>query len=333
MGVEGSAGVSAVICTRNRPELLERALTSLVALDPPASEVLVIDNAPSDERTFNLVSGKFPSVRYVREAAAGLNFARNRALAEARFPIVAFMDDDAVADRNWCGALVETFRTGPQIAAATGRIEALKLETEAQRLFEDNGGFSQGLHPIRLPEDTAKPMNGRIAPAIAWTSRLGCGCNLAVRKDLARALDGFDNALDMWPLAPGGGDIDILWRMLDSGHRLEYQPAALVWHEHRRDMAGLHSQMVSHQRGTVTFLVKSLRNAHSGTRAPIAIFLVWRLVKPATRLIKRLLGRDPLPVTVLFKIWWGCWAGLFSYGPARREAAARAAAAGQRVAA
>lgn len=326
MGIDApNEGFTAVICTRDRPELLQRALTSLLALDPPADEVLVIDNAPSDERTFEIVSGSFPTVRYVCENAAGLNFGRNRALAEARFPIIGFMDDDAVADRGWRAAIMYIFRNGPEIAAVTGRIEALELQTDAQRLFEDNGGFSQGLYPIRLPEDTAKPMNGRHAPAIAWTSRMGCGCNLAVRKDVALALGGFDNALDMWPLAPGGGDIDILWRMLDSGRLLEYQPDALVWHEHRKDMEGLKRQMISHQRGTVTFLVKSLRNASGKGRWPIAVFLVWRLVKPATRLINRLLGRDPLPVTWLLGIWWNCWAGLFAYGPARREAAARAA--------
>lgn len=329
MGIASEAialsDITAVICTRDRPELLRRALTSLVALDPPASEVLVIDNAPSDARTRDLVAEHFPSVRYAREEAPGLNFARNRALQESRYAIVAFMDDDAVADAGWCGALLAALCERPDLAACTGRVEALELATASQRLFEANGGFSQGLEPIRLPQDVALPLNGRRAPAIAWASRMGCGCNMAVRKDAVLAIGGFDTALDLWPVAPGGGDIDILWRLLDAGGQLEYRPEALVWHEHRRDMAGMERQMIAHQRGTVTFLTKSLRNARPQTRLPIAVFLAWRLVKPATRLFKRGLARDPLPARILIRIWWSCWVGLISYGRARKEAARRGA--------
>ncbi|MGE0776296.1 MAG: glycosyltransferase family 2 protein, partial [Sphingomonadaceae bacterium] len=86
-----AAGFTAAICSRDRPEMLRRALTSLMALDPPADEILVIDNAPSDDRTFTLIRDEFPAVRYVCEHVAGLDFARNRALAESRHSILGFI--------------------------------------------------------------------------------------------------------------------------------------------------------------------------------------------------------------------------------------------------
>src|SRR5690606_40613366 len=77
-----SSDVCSSDLTHDRPDLLKRALASLVALDPPAGEVLIVDNAPSDRRTHDLVAHEFPGVRYVREDVAGLDFARNRALTE-----------------------------------------------------------------------------------------------------------------------------------------------------------------------------------------------------------------------------------------------------------
>lgn len=328
MGVDGdmpaASNITAVICSRDRPDLLRRALSSLLALDPPTAEILVIDNAPSDDRTHDLMASEFPVVRYVRENAPGLNFARNRALAESRFPIIAFLDDDAVADKGWAAAFASSFSAQPTLGACTGRVEPLTVETESQRLFEANGGFSRGLRRISLPADMAQPLHGRSAPPIAWAISIGCGASMAVRRNAVAAIGGFDNALDLWPQAPGGGDLDILWRLLDAGYGLEYQPEALAWHEHRRDMAGIERQLVSHQRGLLAFLRKSLVEAQQGRRGALGAFLLWRLIKPSTRVIRRLAGRDPLPLPLLLRMWWNCWVGVFSYGAAQREAARRA---------
>ena len=63
-------------------------------------EILIVDNAPSDERTRELAA-HWSEVRYVREPRPGLNFARNRALQEASGEILAFLDDDVIVDQHW----------------------------------------------------------------------------------------------------------------------------------------------------------------------------------------------------------------------------------------
>jgi GT2 family glycosyltransferase len=327
MGVTTATGITAVICTHNRPDLLRRALASLIALNPPASEILIVDNAPGDDRTRTLVTQDFPSVRYVCEKTPGLNFARNRAIAESHFPLLAFLDDDAVADAGWAGAFAARFDADPTIGACTGRIEPLETETESQRLFEANGGFSRGLEPIELPAAMAQPLHGHRAPAIAWSVSIGCGASMAVRVEAVRAIGGFDDALDMGAVLPGGGDLDILWRLLDAGYSLEYRPDSLAWHEHRRDMKSVQRQLVGHQRAMLAFLRKSLSTSSQPQRRSIAVFLIWRMVKPAIRLLKRFVGRDPLPAPLLLRMCWNCWIGaLFSYAAARREADRRLAA-------
>jgi glycosyltransferase involved in cell wall biosynthesis len=314
--------LSVALCTRDRPEQLRRALASLAAQTVPPGEVLVIDNAPGDGRTRRLVESEFPVFRYAAEPVPGLDFARNRALRTATGDVLAFLDDDAVADPGWTAALLAPFQD-PNVGAVTGRVEALAAETEGQRLVEANGGYGRGTSPVRLPRDADRPLHGRRAPLIAWAVSVGSGCSLAVRRDLMLRLGGFDEALDLGPALPGGGDHDALWRVLESGSDVVYEPAALAFHEHRRDLAAAFIQIAGHQRALVALLVKSLARARGRRRLGLLVFLAWRLVKPAVRLARRIAGRDPLPAPLLLRMLRDCWRGLWAYPAARREAARR----------
>ena len=75
--------VTVAVCTRDRPTPLADCLAALSRLDYPALDLLVIDNAPSTPATAHLVRRHYPHVRYVCEPISGLNWARNRAIAEA----------------------------------------------------------------------------------------------------------------------------------------------------------------------------------------------------------------------------------------------------------
>lgn len=321
--MSGPLRLTAAICTRDRPSELRRAVASLLAQEPPPAEILVIDNGAETIREA-LPDG----VRRLVEPVPGLDFARNRALAAAAGDVVAFLDDDAVAAPGWAAALLRPF-ADPRVAAVTGRVEPLALDTAAQRLFEANGGFGRGDAAVRLPRDAGRPLHGRRAPLIAWAVSIGSGCSLAVRRAALLALGGFDEALDLGATLPGGGDHDALWRLLEAGLDVVYEPAALALHEHRRELPAACAQIVGHQRALVAFLVKSL--ARGGGRSPerrlgLLAFLAWRLGKPAVRLARRAAGRDPLPAPVLLRMLAGCWQGLWAYPAARRIARQRLAA-------
>jgi GT2 family glycosyltransferase len=287
------------------------------------AEILVIDNAPADAATATLVAERFSGVRYLREPIPGLDFARNRALHAATQPIVAFLDDDAVAASDWARSLSQVFETDANVAVSTGRVEPLVIETPGQLLFEANGGFGRGEKRVRLPDDASRPLHGRRAPLIAWAISVGCGCSYAVRRTVALELGGFDEALDLGSPLAGGGDHDLLWRALEAGWGVVYQPQALAWHEHRRDLAAVHGQIIGHQRAVLAFLGKHL--AHTSVRRglPLLAYVGWRLLKPGVRLVRRGLGRDPLPFSVLLRMWWNCWIGLSAYPVARVVARAR----------
>ena len=313
------AELSAVICTRNRTLLLQRALASLLDQDLPPAELLVIDNAPASSATRDLLHARFPQVRYVHESIPGLDMARNRALREARHAIVAFLDDDAVADRGWARAIAQVFED-ERVGVCTGRVEALTLDTAGQRLFEANGGFSRGQARIRLPEDARRFLHGWRAPMIAWAVSVGNGASFAVRRALAMQLGGFDEALDLGEPLPGGGDLDMFWRALAVGRALVYEPTVVAWHEHRTTCEEVAQQLAGHQRALVAFLCKTAHDPNGQARLPILGFLAWRLVKPGVRLVRRALGRDPLPARALWSIWAAALQGVGAYPAARRIA-------------
>lgn len=321
-GVRGRASrLSAVVCTRGRSELAARAVGSL--LRQPAYEVLVVDNAPCDDSTRSLIEGRFAGARYVVEPVRGLDFARNRALSEATGDVVAFLDDDAVAAPGWAEALAEVFDSNPRVGACTARVEALSLETSAQRLFEENGGFSRGVERIRLPVDAAGPLHGHRAPLIAWAVSVGSGCSFALRRRLALDLGGFDVALDLGEQLPGGGDHDMLWRTLAAGYEVVYEPAALAHHEHRRERGAVYAQLAGHQRGLLAFLAKAVANSRGSQRVSVFAFFLWRLLKPGIRLARRSVGRDPLPASALWLMWKNAIMGGPAYLSARRVARRR----------
>lgn len=249
------------VCTRNRPTLLARCLAGIVHALEHASrpsfdvDVLVVDNAPSDELTKRQVE-RTTGVRYVVEPRAGLDFARNRAWREARGDFVAYIDDDAVVDRNWIEGFLCALEVHPDAGAVTGLVLPLALETKAQILFEKRGGWRRGFLPMR--HAGADRIDDPFHPVGAGV--FGAGCNMVIRRDLLETLSGFDEALDTGPPLPGGGDLDIFYRVVRSGAPLVYQPTLAVFHEHRRDMTGLRHQYYTWGLGFHAFLAKILRD-------------------------------------------------------------------------
>jgi len=105
--------LSVVICTYDRPELLRLALLSLLKQSPAniTYEVVVVDNNSTPE-TRAVVDEFIESdarVRYVRETRQGNAYARNTGVAQARAPIVAFLDDDVTVRDHWIEIIPRTF--------------------------------------------------------------------------------------------------------------------------------------------------------------------------------------------------------------------------------
>ncbi|MGW4022351.1 glycosyltransferase [Streptomyces sp. NPDC005009] len=249
---------SVVVATRERAGQLARALDSLLAQEHPRFEVVVVDNAPVTDETRELVERKYGErVRYVCEPMPGLAVAHNRGLTEARGEVVAFTDDDVVADPRWLTELTAPFAADPRLGCATGLILPARLRTPAQVLLESHGGFAKGFTPTTY--DPGDPP--RDEPLFPFTAgRFGSGANMAFRTEVLRAVGGFDPATGAGTPARGGDDLYGFVRVLAQGHRLHYTPQALVWHHHRETWADLETQAYGYGAGLTAYLTAILVN-------------------------------------------------------------------------
>jgi GT2 family glycosyltransferase len=239
---------SVIVCTRDRTEDLASCLPGLQRLAAQGHDVVVVDNAPSDDGTARLVAN-YPLIRYVLEPQPGLDSARNRGLRVASGDIVAFTDDDGQIDAGWLTALLRNF-DDPMVAVVTGITMPLELETESQLWFEETNGFGRGFERQTFDSTSKHPLAA---------GAVGAGVNMAIRRDFAMNHIGlFDEALDCGTPALTGGDQEFFYRVLERGYRIVYDPAALVWHKHRRDWESLRKTLYSYGAGVYAWWTRAL---------------------------------------------------------------------------
>jgi glycosyltransferase involved in cell wall biosynthesis len=288
---EPASTISVVVCTRDRPRSLSGCLASIAQLDPAPREVIVIDNASRTEETREVVARS--GFRYVRENRPGLDWARNRGAAEATQDIVAYVDDDVRVDRGWLQGVARGFLS-PDVGAVTGLVLPEEMETRPQLLFEIYGGMSKGMEPRRFERDLLSPR------ALIRAQDLGVGANMAFRRSVLEALGGFDTALDVGTPSGGAGDLDMFQRVVLSGRALSYEPRALAWHRHRRDIEGLRRQLNANGCAFGVYLIKNWKERRVG-RLPLSTYVLF-LWFPwlAGRIVIRLFGRHRLPLGLLW---------------------------------
>ncbi|MFC8828062.1 glycosyltransferase [Streptomyces sp. NPDC057137] len=245
-----------VVATRERADTLGRALDSLLAQDHPDFHVVVVDNAPVTTATRELIDARYADrLTYVHEPVPGLATAHNAGVAATDSPVVAFTDDDVVADPHWLSALTAPFAADPRTGCVTGLILPARLTTPAQVLLESHGGFAKGFAP-RLYDPAAPPADEPLFPFTAGS--FGSGANMAFRASALRAVGGFDPATGTGTPAKGGDDLYAFVRILTAGHRLRYTPDALVWHHHRETWQDLRNQAYGYGAGLTAYLTAVL---------------------------------------------------------------------------
>ena len=314
----GFPSLTVAICTKDRPENVSRLLQSLLPLQAnslPQFEILVVDNAPSDDRTKDIVTA-IPSICYTRELKAGLDFARNHALHAATGELLAFLDDDVTVDRQWLNGLKEAWAENPDAAAFTGLVLPYELETEAQILFEQRGGFRRGFEKIRygqtMPNNPSYPCGAGI---------FGAGCNMAFRRSALLELGGFDEALDTGKPLPGGGDLDIFYRVVRAGYPLVYEPRYLIYHQHRRELKQLQHQYWTWGLGLMAFVGKSFQ-ADRSQRLKLLQLIAWWLKNQLWQLQRSLTGQHVLPIGMVLAEFWGGVVGMLGeYGRSQKRVA------------
>jgi cellulose synthase/poly-beta-1,6-N-acetylglucosamine synthase-like glycosyltransferase len=208
------ADAAVVICSRNRPGMLYRALQIVQENSPGNVRVLVVDSASDTGETREVCLNA--GVEYVRAEMPGLSIARNLGLASVTTEIVVFTDDDCEPWPQWIEHVTAPFSDG-SVGVATGRVAGQPRNPPA-------GTYS------------GRPLSGL---------DLGHGALMAFRRTAVLDIGGFDPVLGAGRRLAGAEDLDMFCRLLRAGWVAVHQPDAIVGHanvrryaEHRRLLYG-----------------------------------------------------------------------------------------------
>jgi glycosyltransferase involved in cell wall biosynthesis len=252
------ADISVIICTRNRSEDLRICLQSLFDQLCKPKEIIVIDNAPTDNLTKTIVS-QFKNVIYNVEEEPGLSKARNKGISIAKCPVIAWIDDDVTIHPLWIARIHETFKD-PKVQACTGLVIASQLETESQQIFERYWSFNRGFQD-KIYDTVYFNSKLSVGPPV-W--EIGAGANMAFTKKIFNEVGYFDERLGAG--ASGCSEDSEMWyRILNKGYNINYNPRIVVYHTHRKDLKSLHKQLFNYMRGfAVAALIQQEQNANAG---------------------------------------------------------------------
>ena len=213
---DSAPAVSIVIPTRSRTEILGRCLDALGVQTRDDFEIIVIDDGSTEDvaAVLDAFEQKYPArllVRLVNETPLGANPSRNLGIARARGELVAFLDNDCLAEPEWLARLTAGF-DDPQVAAVTGLVE----DAPPTNLFELT---FKGTHRVHGAREATRLVAG----------------NMCVRRELLQqfVLDEDRSSTGDNLLTSGRGDEDGLFlRLHAAGLRVLVAHDAVVVHHH-----------------------------------------------------------------------------------------------------
>jgi glycosyltransferase involved in cell wall biosynthesis len=199
-----------VVAAYNAASTLGDCLSSIRELNYPDYETIVVDDGSTDS-TSEIANQD--GVRTIRIEHKGLAAARNAGVDAASGEVIAFIDADARADRDWLYHLVETIKRRDAAAAAGPNFAPDPQSARAAAMAAAPG----------LPQEV-RAGDDRLAQL--------CGCNMAITKAALIKVGGFDPMF-----TTSGDDVDFSWRLAALNETLAYAPGAVVIHERRSTLA------------------------------------------------------------------------------------------------
>ncbi len=210
---------SIVVVSYNTAEHIEGCLRSLLELDYPRSEIIVVDNGSSDG-SVELVRNRFPDVELVELGEnKGFAGAVSVGMFMSKGDILATVNPDVQLDPRWMSAVAEAFEAFPDAGVVGSKI----LYPDRKTLQHAGGVVHYPLattdHIGRGEVDAGQYDHSRVVSFVT-------GAALAMRRDVGHSLNFFDESY--YPVF--FEDVDLCWRAKREGWRVVYQPGAVAYH-------------------------------------------------------------------------------------------------------
>jgi glycosyltransferase involved in cell wall biosynthesis len=267
--------VSAVICTRNRPDKIGNAVESVLANTYPNFDLTIIDQSTNGETEAisRRISERDERMRYQRMIKSGLSRAYNLGIASTTGPIIAFTDDDCLVPSDWIEKIVTAFEEQRDGELMYGQVLPA---------YPENGG--EALTPllrIGRPERLGRADGFRV---------FGMGANFAARRSLFERTGTFDEALGGGGPLKSSQDFDLAYRAYRRNAVILLRPEVIVRHDGRRELENWPALLHAYGFGDGAFYSKHVR-----CRDPYAAWLTAKQfgLVSAKFVVKRALGRRP----------------------------------------
>ena len=231
--------VSIVVCTLNRGEQLERCLKSLMELNYPNTEILVIDNGSTNVVTPE-INYRF-TTRFFQQPIQGLSYARNLGLHHSKGEVVAFIDDDAFAQFDWVRNAIRHFENA-KVACVTGRI--VPVDSAGKPLVEQKRTFPNSEERFFFDIKNFNPIK----------ASAGTGSNFLIRRNILLQYR-FSELLGSGVPVGGAEEQLLFFQIIDSGWTIVFEPDAIVYHEYPQEEASSRKRSLRNSASRIAFLI------------------------------------------------------------------------------
>jgi len=212
--------ITVIVCAYNEARHLPVCIFSLLAQTRPADEILVVNNASTDDtgRVAREIARSVPSVRVVDEPAKGLVVARETARRNARGSVLAYVDADCRVPLRWLERVEQQFAGAPEAVAVTGPYRFYDWDAAGRAI-------------IRLYDVLVAPPTHVAIHHVLGIGAILYGGNFAARAGALESIGGFDKTIEFH------GEDTNLGRRLTAIGRVRMCPDCWVWTSARRYVA------------------------------------------------------------------------------------------------
>lgn len=216
--------ISVVICTMNRYHYLEKALIGLQGqvLDKKDFETVIIDAGPPDNTPhFVTEYSECMTIQYFSAPGTGLSEARNLGIGYSSGEIIAFIDDDAIADPQWLDQIRQSFeRPGEERVFACGGKSLLQCDAPSPAWLNDDMQIFLGKFDF-----------GDAGFFMAAPDQNPAGLNMAIRKETFDRIGFFNEHLGRTKgTLLSNEEVDFFKKMRRETMGIWYNPRMLVYH-------------------------------------------------------------------------------------------------------
>jgi len=216
---------SMVVVNYNSKAFLKNCLDSLSKQTYPNCEIIVVDNASTDD-SLKIVEN-YPKIKLIK-SKTNLGFAggNNVGIRKSRGKYVVIVDSDVVADENWINELVKVAETDKKIGVVGGKVYHLLHGKKKSNILQYAGGnLHKFLNFYLFTTKTGYNKKDLGQYEKIKETDFVYGCAFLVKRSVINEVGLMDEKYFMY-----GEEIDWHYRIKEMGYKIVYVPGSKIWH-------------------------------------------------------------------------------------------------------